>query len=416
MNSWNITTSSLTEQTPLFSSLNPVHAIFPSFPIKVLLIDDQSFVAEVVTRMLHDPQVEVQYCSQPTEALQRALSFKPTVILQDLVMPECDGLTLVKAFRAHSETRDVPIIVLSSQEEPQTKAEAFALGANDYIVKLPDQIELVARIRYHSNSYIRLLERNEAFKRLEQSQQVLNAELAEAAAYVRSLLPPFLNGPVIDTDWKFIPSTQLGGDAFGYHWLDETHFVIYLLDVCGHGVGAALHSISIVNLLRAQTLTQVDFYDPSSVLRALNRTFQMEDHHNMFFTIWYGIYHRNTRQLRYATGGHPPAILIRRKAEESHFQLLRTPGLVIGAFEDESFVNGETTLQAGDHLYLFSDGAYEVMQPDGNLWPFFSFVDLLVKLTTKEEKPLDTLIITLQQLQGQQNFADDFSIIRALFS
>jgi PleD family two-component response regulator len=91
-----------------------------------------------------------QYCNDPTAALHVANQFAPTVILQDLVMPDIDGLMLVRFFRANAATRDMPLIVLSTKEEPKTKAEAFALGANDYLVKLPDKLELLARIRYHS--------------------------------------------------------------------------------------------------------------------------------------------------------------------------------------------------------------------------------------------------------------------------
>ena len=114
---------------------------------------------------------------------------QPTVILQDLVMPEIDGLTLVKTFRAHEPTRETPMIVLSTKEEPTVKAEAFALGANDYIVKLPDRLELLARIRYHSKGYINLLQRNEAYDALRESQRRLAKEINQAAHYLRSLLP-----------------------------------------------------------------------------------------------------------------------------------------------------------------------------------------------------------------------------------
>ena len=250
--------------------------------VKVLLIDDQVIIAEAVKRLLqNDPDIEFFYCSDPTKALEIASQIHPTVILQDLVMPECDGLLLIKYFRANPDTKDIPIVVLSTKEDPGIKAEAFALGSNDYIVKLPDKLELIARIRYHSNAYIFWLERNEAYKRIEESQRALKLELAEAAAYVRSLLPSPLRGE-IETDWRFIPSTQLGGDAFGYHWLDDRYFAVYLLDVCGHGVGAALLSISVINVLRSQNLPKADFKDPSSVLKALNTAFQMEEHNNMF--------------------------------------------------------------------------------------------------------------------------------------
>jgi two-component system chemotaxis family response regulator WspR len=152
----------------------PVTPPAADMPVMVLLVDDQTIVAEAVRRALaDDPNIDLHYCARADEALVAARGTRPTVILQDLVMPGIDGLTLVKAYRAEPALRDVPIIVLSTKEEPVIKSAAFAAGANDYLVKLPDRIELVARVRYHSRSYINLLQRDEAYRALRQSQQQL---------------------------------------------------------------------------------------------------------------------------------------------------------------------------------------------------------------------------------------------------
>lgn len=140
----------------------------------VLLVDDQAMVGEAIRRALaHEERIDFHYCSTPEDAQRVAEQTRPTVILQDLVMPGTDGLTLVRQYRASPATRDIPIIVLSTKEEPTIKREAFAAGANDYLVKLPDTIELVARIRYHSRSYMNLLQRDEAYRALRESQQQL---------------------------------------------------------------------------------------------------------------------------------------------------------------------------------------------------------------------------------------------------
>jgi two-component system, chemotaxis family, response regulator WspR len=153
-------------------------------PVMVLLVDDQAIVAEAVRRALAtEDRIDFHYCASPDEAMKAAIHTRPTVILQDLVMPGIDGLTLVKEYRANPAMRDVPIIVLSTKEEPVVKSAAFAAGANDYLVKLPDRIELVARIRYHSRSYINLLQRDEAYRALRQSQQ----QLLEANLELRRL-------------------------------------------------------------------------------------------------------------------------------------------------------------------------------------------------------------------------------------
>ena len=141
----------------------------------VLLIDDQTTVALAVRHLLAEmSDIDLHYCHDPIDAIRVANEVKPTVILQDLVMPSIDGLDLVRLFRANPATAGTPIIVLSSEENPVVKSQAFAAGANDYLVKLPDKIELIARIRYHSKSYLNQIQRDEAFRALRESQQQLS--------------------------------------------------------------------------------------------------------------------------------------------------------------------------------------------------------------------------------------------------
>jgi two-component system chemotaxis family response regulator WspR len=140
----------------------------------VLLVDDQPMIAEALRRALADEDdIDLQYCQAPNHAVVKATEINPTVILQDLVMPDIDGLTMVEYFRANPQTNQIPIIVLSTKEEPEIKSKAFSLGADDYLVKLPDRIELIARIRHHSKAYIHLKERNEAFRALQESEKRL---------------------------------------------------------------------------------------------------------------------------------------------------------------------------------------------------------------------------------------------------
>lgn len=389
------------------------------FPVTVLLIDDQVIIAEAVRRMLADQtDIRFHYCNDPTNAIQIAADVKPTVILQDLVMPDVDGLTLVKYFRANPATKDIPLIVLSVKEDPKVKAEAFELGANDYAVKLPDQRELIARIRYHSTAYTRLLERNQAFKKLEESQATLKAELNEAADYVRSLIPPPLDGEV-EASRCFIPSTSLGGDALGYYWLDDDHFIFYLLDVCGHGVGAALLSISVMNVIRTQSLINTDFLDPSQVLTALNETFPMEKHNNMFFTIWYGVFDKRTRILTYSNGGHPPAILITGPDKrDARCVRLTTPGLVIGAASNVVYKKESCLVEKFNKIFVFSDGVYEIFKHDGIIFTLDEFIDYLTSFTHKTDPPdddLDYIIQFARSLQGKNSFDDDFTMLKITF-
>jgi DNA-binding response OmpR family regulator len=152
----------------------------------VFLVDDQAMIGEAVRRMLADQaDVAFAFCQDGDAAPDAAVAFKPTVILQDLVMPSIHGLDMVRRFRSASATAQVPVIVLSAREEAVVKAQFFAAGANDYLVKLPDPIELVARIRVHSDAYKRLLERNAAFAASAARDQ-RGDPLAEQAVYVHA--------------------------------------------------------------------------------------------------------------------------------------------------------------------------------------------------------------------------------------
>lgn len=399
---------------PGFSTLEVTEAeLETTKKIKVLLVDDQPIVAESVKQMIkNDPDIELHYCSDPTKALQMAHEINPTVILQDLVMPNVDGLTMVKFFRANPTTKDVPMIVLSSREEPDIKSQAFSLGANDYLVKLPDKLELIARIRYHSKAYINFIERHKAFEALVASQNALKAELSEAAHYVISLLPEKLNSNLLTTDWIFKSSTDLGGDAFGYHWIDDNNFAMYLLDVCGHGVGAALLSVSAINVLRAQSLADVNFLDPASVLKEMNETFNMEKQNQMYFTFWYGVYNKQSKKLTYASGGHPPAILI----QDNQIKKLGTPNMVIGGLSGVPFTSNETTIKSTDRLYIFSDGVYEIDYVGKNtMMSIDDFANELLKPPTPNETKVESMVQFSSNAQASKNFSDDYSLVEIKF-
>ena len=172
---------------PEFSASLPQHEpALTEFKVSVLLIDDQLIIAEAIRRMLSDQQdIEFHYVTDATQALDTALRLQPTVILQDLVLPGTDGFALIKLYREQEALAHVPVIVLSAKDDPKLKAYSFAVGANDYVVKLPDKLELLARIRYHSNAHISRLQRDQAFRFLRESQKNLadaNIELQKLAA------------------------------------------------------------------------------------------------------------------------------------------------------------------------------------------------------------------------------------------
>ncbi len=140
----------------------------------VLLVDDQALVGESLRRLLaHERDINFHFCSDGGVAVEQARKIQPTVILQDLVMPGVNGLDLVKQYRSDPVLKDIPVLVLSVREEPEMKRDAFAAGADDYLVKLPDRLEMLARIRYHSTAYLARRDRDDAMRALRESQREL---------------------------------------------------------------------------------------------------------------------------------------------------------------------------------------------------------------------------------------------------
>jgi sigma-B regulation protein RsbU (phosphoserine phosphatase) len=239
---------------------------------------------------------------------------------------------------------------------------------------------------------------------LELTQNRLEGELAEAATYVRSLLPTPLEG-AIETNWCYLPCSHLGGDGFGHHWLDEDTLALYLLDVSGHGVGSALLSISVLNVLRTQLLAATDFHDPSAVLEGLNRAFPMDRNNEKYFTIWYGVYHRPSRTLTYASGGHHAAVLV---SEPGKGTGLISRGAVIGVVPDLKYPSARAEIPAHSEIYLFSDGVYEIARPDGSWQSWGEFSDYL----QRDQPAIDTIVQRMREMHGVADFEDDFSLLK----
>ena len=245
---------------------------------------------------------------------------------------------------------------------------------------------------------------------LAQSQE-LDRDLSRASHYVQALLPqPLRSGPV-RVEWYFQPSARVGGDGFGYHTLDEHQLVLYLVDVSGHGVGAAMHVVTVLNTLRQQNLPDTHFADPSQVLARLNAMFQMDSHDGMFFTIWYGVLDLRSGQLRYASGGHHPAYVWAHGA--AALRPLQTRNLVIGAMPNVNFSADSAVLKPGERLYLFSDGVFEIVTADGQTWGLPDFLELLGRPHDAGVSEPEHLFQVVRGLARAGPLDDDFSMLVA---
>ncbi len=304
---------------------NAVRADFSATRSKmtVLLVDDQEFIGKIIGRMLApEEDMEFHYFQSAREALKEVNQIAPTVILQDLVMPEIDGLHMVYYFRAKKNTQDIPLIVLSAHEDPKIKAEAFDLGANDYIVKPPDKIELIARIRYHSQAYTNMLQRDEAYRRVEErtaelrqtneklleqiaerkqveealrkskkkaekereTAETANKKIMDSIRYAQmiqsSLLPNPENIRNLFTESFFIwmPRDIVGGDFIFTDYLSpldprgeeqKEGFILSVIDCTGHGVPGAFMTMIAAFGLR-KIIRDEGWQDPAKILARLS--------------------------------------------------------------------------------------------------------------------------------------------------
>jgi sigma-B regulation protein RsbU (phosphoserine phosphatase) len=382
---------------------------------RMLIIDDDEINRHIMTRQLERQGHTVVTADSGQEALALLKRVPFDVILLDMMMPEMNGFQVLEELKRDEHLRDMPVIVISALEDSKAMARCIELGAEDYLPREFDPIILKARIGS-------ILERSKLKRQKDmyvstivETQKRLQNELADAAKYVQSLLPPPIQEDGIGAAWAFIPSLSLGGDILGYHRLSDGRLVLYLIDVSGHGIEAALLSVTIMNVLKAETLPETDFSDPAMVLSSLNNNFRSEDQNNMYFTIWYGVYDPKTRIMTYSSGGNSSAGLVEpdRKCE-----LLQTEGIVIGVDETFLFMNEQKALKPGSRIYVFSDGIYEVRKKEGDVFGMDEFLDILGKLAPEEsqEERLASLVSIVRSISMNNAFEDDVSIIELVLS
>lgn len=376
--------------------------------VRILVIDDEDATQTFLRRALQK-EYEIFVASDGQEGLEQAERLKPAMIICDWMMPKINGLEVCRQIKLNSQLSTTFFILLTSLGSVEDRVKGLDAGADDFLCKPIEINELRARVR----AGMRL---HQLSHDLRAQKQLLEMELAEAAEYVRSLLPEPLILPELSLDFRFLPSRQLGGDGFDYYWLDNEHLVLYLLDVAGHGLRAALPSLSVINLLRSRGLSQVNYYQPNQVLQGLNQVYQISPKNDKYFTIWYGIYNKKRQQLTYASAGHPPAVLLTQKPFGQVIETrLKAPGFPIGMFPEAEYVNQVHFLDSPSSLYLFSDGIYEIERPDGRVWGLENFIQSLRSYHCNSAKSLDNFIKEIQGLQFDGNFNDDLSIMQVNF-
>ncbi len=382
---------------------------------KILAVDDNEINLQILLACLSGLGHQTLSATGGESALNLLRSESFDLVLLDVVMPGIDGFEVLSQIKNDIKLRHLPVIMVSGLEEMDAVIRCISTGADDFLPKPFDPVLLRARIdACLERKFLRDQEKKH-LETIELTQKRLQSELDEAAKYVRSLLPEPLESP-FKIDWLYQPSTELGGDAFGYHWIDKEHFSIYLLDVCGHGVGASLLAASAINVIRANSLVNTDFRDPASVLKALNEAFPMENQNDMYFTIWYGVYHVPNRVLHHSCGGHPPALLLspENQAEPANYTQIRCPGASIGVFADREFKSDRIDIAPGSDLLVYCDGVYEITRPDDSMVELEDFVKF-ANSCARQEDGLQRLFDWAKNQNTGRPFDDDYSIVKIRF-
>jgi len=240
-----------------------------------------------------------------------------------------------------------------------------------------------------------------------------DSDLEKAKQYVRSLLPERIRQGAVQTDWVLQPCAKLGGDLFGYHFIDPRTFAIYLLDVTGHGTDAAMHAVSVANVLRQRTLPGVDKRDPARMAAHLNEIFQMETHGGMLLSLWYGVYDMDACTLAYTSAGHHASYLVGPGRVDA--LPLETSNVLIGMMPTYDYRSGFTQVPRGSSLYVFSDGVFEVKSADGEELGIKRFVPLLTAPAQPQMTESRRILEAVKDCTGCQSFEDDFTLVVATF-
>lgn len=243
-------------------------------------------------------------------------------------------------------------------------------------------------------------------RRIGQLADRLNEEIDSAGRYVASILPDDLRGPV-SAQSRYLPSRSVGGDCFGYTWIDSDHFSVYMIDVSGHGVRPALLAVSVHNLLRSGSLRTTTLLAPDILFTELNSRFSKNSQGGHYFTMWYGVYRPSTAVLHYANAGHPPPLLFDGTGDAEI--LACEGGLPVGMVADGRYTAHSRVVDPGSQILLYSDGAI------GDSPRLSGFVERCAGLSTKSPSWLDDLVDVLP-VGDDGSYQDDCSLVLLDFS
>jgi sigma-B regulation protein RsbU (phosphoserine phosphatase) len=350
-----------------------------------------------------------------------------SLVISDWDMPEMNGIELCKTIRAFDLGRYVYVLLLTAKGEREHLLAGLDAGADDFLVKPVNTQELKLRLR--NGERVVMLERNlaEQNERLKEAYARITIDLQAAAKLQRNLLPNAADQryPNVRFDALYTPCEFVAGDTYNLVELDDAHIGLYAIDAAGHGIPAAMLSVTMhkmltpeissleaANLLRRATDTP-PFYEivaPKDVVTHLNALSQNESDAMHYFTMVYAVLNRQTGHLRLCLGGHPLPILVRATG---HSEMLGENGFPVGMLPELEYEEVSTLMESGDRLFFYSDGIVECANERGN--NIFTSERLQILLQQCSQLSLQGTIEHLRReliaWRGSEKFDDDISLL-----
>ena len=392
-------------------------------PLRILIVDDDEPMRKLLGHMLRKIGYAVQEAEDGEDAYEQLRSGRMQMVVSDWMMPRLDGPALCRRLRATDLGRYVYFVLVSGRGSSADMVEGMEAGADDFLSKPIDENQL--RVRIRSGERILNLERRLAERNLvlTEAYELIRQDLDAAARMQRSLLPnTALKLEQVEFAWSFLPSLFVSGDELNFFRLDAEHVGFYNLDVAGHGVPAAMMSVTLSRLLSPLPSTGLlkrtgpgalpyRIESPAEVARSLNEQFQVTVENSAYFTLVYGILHLPTGKVRLVQAGHPHPILL---CVDGSLRPLTAGDPPIGVMPDALYEDHEAVLQPGDRLFVYSDGITECEDPQGDP---FGEARLSVFLQTARGAPLGAILRALEQElhtwrgPAAQGFHDDVSML-----
>ena len=387
----------------------------------ILVVDDTPANLQVLAGMLKDRGYKVRPVPSGKLALLAAQRDPPDLILLDINMPEMNGYEVCERLKADEKLQGIPVIFISALTEQLDKVKAFALGGVDYITKPFQMEELHARVETHLKLHGLQRQLEETNRRLENVNRRIKRDLKAAARIQESFLPRDVpHAPGVNFAWIYQPCDELAGDGLNIIPLGNRQWGLYILDVSGHGVASALLSVTMSRLLSpplepssilirgGEGADRFEIIQPAEVAARLNRLFPFDPETSQFATLIYGILDVATGEFRYVSAGHPGPV---HQPSRAASIMLESAGFPIG-LGDDRFAERLVQLEAGDRLYLYSDGAPEAMDPAGNLFGNVRLQEAINQGRSEHlREALHILVGAIEKWRGEGRPQDDLSIL-----